>query len=104
MAIALVELIEQARRQLGQLTGLPLGSTVSVRKDDGQPSGHGTPAVPGWRLRVEVVEKKSLPDSQDLLATYEVAVDDDGRVLDFSRIAMRRRMDPVAVGTDESAN
>jgi len=93
MAIALVEVIEQARQQLGRLTGLELGSTVSVRKEDRQ-----------WRLRVEVLEKKSMPDSQDLLATYDVAVDEEGRVLDFSRVGMRRRMDPVTVGADESMN
>ena len=93
MAMALAELIEQARRQLGRLTGLALGSTVSVRKQDRR-----------WRLRVEVVEKKSVPDSQDLLATYDLAVDEEGRVMDFSRIGMRRRMDPVTVGADESTN
>jgi len=87
MAMALTGLIEQAREQLSQMTGLSLGSTVSVGKEDGQ-----------WRLRIEVVEKKSLLDSQDLLATYDLAVDADGRVLDFSRVGMRRRMDPTAVG------
>ena len=90
MAMTLVERIEQARRQLGQLTGLELGSTVSVRKDEDR-----------WKLRVEVVEKKSMPDSQDLLATYDLAVDEAGQVVDFSRIGMRRRMDPVAAAAND---
>ena len=37
-------------------------STVSAGKDES-----------GWSVRVEVVEKKSLPDSQDILATYELS-------------------------------
>ncbi len=85
MAAALPDLIEKARKQLGEFTGLPLGSTVSARKDER-----------GWRLQVEVVEKKSIPDGQDILATYELTVDKDANVLDFSRIAMRKRVEAVA--------
>lgn len=85
MAAALPDLIEKARKQLGEFTGLPLGSTVSARKDER-----------GWRLQVEVVEKKSIPDGQDILATYELTVDKDANVLDFSRIAMRKRVEAAA--------
>ena len=84
MTAALPDLIEKARKQLGEFTGLPLGSTVSARKDKG-----------GWRVQVEVVEKKSIPDGQDLLATYELTMDEDANVLDFARIGMRKRVDAV---------
>jgi hypothetical protein len=80
--MALQDMVKKAREQLGQLTNLEVGSTVSARMDES-----------GWNLRVEVVEKKSLPDSQDILATYELSVDEAGNVLDFARIGMRKRMD-----------
>lgn len=85
MAASIVELIETARQQLRAFTGLELASTVSARKDK-----------EGWRVRVEVVEKRSIPDSQDILAMYELAVDEDGNVQNFTRVAMRRRIDAAA--------
>ena len=90
MTLPLTDLIEKARKQLGEFTGLPLGSTISARKDKS-----------GWRLQVEVVEKKSIPDGQDILATYEMTVDEDANVVDFSRITMRKRVDAaMSVGAE----
>ena len=55
----------------------------------------------GWRLQVEVVEKKSIPDGQDILATYELSVDEDANVVDFARVGMRKRVEAVTlVGAD----
>jgi len=82
MATALMDVVKTARQRLGELTGLPIGSTVSVRRDEC-----------GWCVQVEVVEKKSIPDSQDILATYELQVDQDGEVLDMLRSGMRKRSD-----------
>ena len=84
MTAALSDLIEKTRKQLGEFTGLSLGSTVSARQDER-----------GWRVQVEAVEKKSIPDGQDILATYELTVDEDANVLDFTRIGMRKRVDTV---------
>ena len=80
MSVAIHELVKKARKQLHDLTGLDLGSTVSA----GKTGDH-------WCVHVEVVEKRSIPDSQDILAIYEVTVDNDGNVEDFTRIGMRRR-------------
>jgi len=91
MTMALPNLVRKARKQLAELTGLGMGSTVSVRRDERQ-----------WRVRVEVIEKKSLPDSQDILATYELTLDEQGQVTDLARVGLRRRMDvAVSVGTDQ---
>ena len=90
MTVALADLIEKARKQLGEFTNLPLGSTISARRDKR-----------GWRVQVEVVEKKSIPDGQDILATYELTVDEGADVLDFARVGMRKRVDAVTlVGAD----
>ena len=85
MTIALPSLIKKARQQLGDLVGLEVASTVSVRKDE-----------PNWWLQVEVVEKRSIPPSQDILATYELMIDESGDVQNFARVGMRRRMDVSA--------
>jgi len=90
MAVAMAQLIQAARSELTKLTGLELAGTVSARKD-----------AAGWHVQVEAVTKRSIPDGQDILATYDVTLDLEGAVLDFSRIGMRRRSDVVvAAGAD----
>jgi hypothetical protein len=89
VAVAMGQLIQKAREQLSDMTGLELGSTLSARKDDKT-----------WHVQVEAVEKKSLPDSQDILATYDLTMDDDANVLDFNRIGMRKRGDTVIPGEE----
>ena len=91
MTMALLDLVKKAREQLHQLTDLKVGSTVSVGKGES-----------GWCVRVEVVEKNSIPDSQDILATYELSVDGEGDVQDFTRVGMRRRA-KVALTTGADA-
>ena len=39
----------------------------------------------GWTVTLEVVELRRIPESTDVLATYEVELDGDGRYLGFSR-------------------
>ena len=93
MTMALLDLVKRAREQLHELTGLKVGSTVSVGKGES-----------GWRVRVEVVEKNSIPDSQDILATYELSVDDEGNVQNFTRVGMRRRAEmALTAGADAEA-
>jgi autonomous glycyl radical cofactor GrcA len=91
MTMTLPNVVQKARQQLGELTGLEVSSTVSARKDES-----------GWCVQVEVVEKKSLPDSQDILAIYELTIDAEGNMLNFDRIGMRRRADVVASIPSES--
>ena len=93
MTIALLDLVKRAREQLHDLTGLKVGSMVSVRKGES-----------GWCVQVEVVEKNSIPDSQDILATYELSVDDEGNVQNFTRVGMRRRAEvALTAGADAEA-
>ncbi len=89
MAVEMGQLIQRAREQLGDMTGLELGSALSARKDGD-----------GWHVRLEAVEKKSLPDSQDILATYDLTMDGNANVLDFNRIGMRKRGDTMILGEE----
>lgn len=91
MTLALPNVVKTARQQVGELTGLNVCSTVSAKKDE-----------TGWCVQVEVLEKESIPDSQDILATYELALDEEGNLLNFTRIGMRRRMDAAAASVADS--
>lgn len=82
MALGIGEVIEKARSELSKLTALEIGSTVGGARDED-----------GWKVNVEVVEKHSLPDGMDVLATYETKLDPDGNMLEFRRLRMRKRID-----------
>lgn len=51
----------------------------------------------GWRVEVEVLERKCVPDTQDILGRYEIKFDPDGELLGFKRIMLRRRSDMETV-------
>ncbi len=80
MAIGIMELTVKARKDLGKITGLEPSSIVGTARDDR-----------GWRISMEMVEKHSIPDSMDILATYEVLVDEEGNVMEFNSKGMRKR-------------
>jgi len=82
MALGIGEVIEKARSDLHKLTGLEISSTVSAARDED-----------GWVVSMEVVEKHSLPDGMDILATYQSKLDPDGNMLEFNRAKMRKRID-----------
>lgn len=87
MALAIPQLIEKAREELSKVTGLELGSTVGAAKGE-----------EGWKVAVEMVEKHSLPDQMDILANYQALVDDDGNLISFNRIGLRKRIETEEVG------
>jgi len=82
MALAIGEVIEKARSELNSLTGLEIESTLGAARED-----------EGWLVSVEVIEKHSIPDGMDILATYETKLDSDGNMLEFKRTKMRKRID-----------
>jgi hypothetical protein len=47
----------------------------------------------GWMAEVEVMERKSIPDTQDLLGRYEMKFDLEGELLGYKRVMIRRRSD-----------
>jgi hypothetical protein len=66
------------------LTNLKTSGVVGVSHSD-----------EGWVVSIEMLEKKSIPDSMDVLGLYEVKVDDHGKIVDFSRVKLRKRGDTV---------
>jgi len=82
MSISMAEGVEKARVELHKLTGLEISSTLEAARENGE-----------WRVKLEVVEKHSIPDGMDILATYETRLDTEGNMLGFNRTRMRRRID-----------
>jgi hypothetical protein len=85
MSIGIVELTVKVKKEIGRITGLTPSSIVKTARDEG-----------GWRISIEMVEKHSVPDSMDILATYEALADEEGNVLEFSRRRMRKRNETPA--------
>jgi hypothetical protein len=68
------EIATEAKNQLVQLTGLMPAVVSSLTKDEG-----------GWRITVELIEMKRIPEANDLLATYDIQMDDLGNLLRYQR-------------------
>jgi hypothetical protein len=49
-----------------------------------------------WNVAVEVLERRAVPNSQDLLGKYEFKLDEAGELLAYKRTELRRRTDLVA--------
>lgn len=84
-----LQLARSASEQLAELTGRdPEGTTGIERTED------------GWRIELEVVETRRIPDSADILALYEVQVDEDGELTGYRRLRRypRGRTDPANGG------
>ena len=65
----------RAAQELLELTGKGAeGVTGLERTDD------------GWKVQVEVVEVRRIPDTTDVLALYEVQVDEDGDLMGYRRL------------------
>ena len=70
----LQSIVRRARALLGDLHGTDAESVSSVARTRN-----------GWTVGLEVVEVRRIPDSTDILATYEVELDGDGNVARFER-------------------
>jgi hypothetical protein len=72
------ELARLAKQQVAELTGLRVEAVSGLdRGEDGE-----------WVVTVEALELSRIPETMDLLGSYEVTVSDDGEMLGFRR---RRR-------------
>jgi Gas vesicle synthesis protein GvpO len=78
------QLLDVAREQVAEVTGSRVETVSGLHRD-----GEGT-----WIVNVEVLEMQRVPNTMDLLASYEVTLSDDGELLGFER---RRRYHRAAV-------
>jgi hypothetical protein len=66
---------ERAGEHVTAMTGRSAESVVGIER-----AGED-----GWRVRVEVVETRRIPDSADILAVYDTEVDEDGELVAYRR-------------------
>lgn len=49
-----------------------------------------------WRVTVEALERKAVPDSQDLLGRYEIRLNKNGDLIGWTQKIIRKRCDPIS--------
>jgi hypothetical protein len=70
------DLAQRARRELSEITGLEAESVTSLeRADDGT-----------WKVTVELLELSRVPETDDMLGSYEAELDEDGELLGYKRL------------------
>jgi hypothetical protein len=70
----LADLASQARDLLRSLRGVEAESVSGIVRNQN-----------GWTVTLEVVELRRIPESTDVLASYEIELDGDGNFLSFER-------------------
>lgn len=73
-------LVQQARQQVTELTGMPAEAVTGLRRDDG-----------GWTVTVEALELARVPSTMDVVGTYEITLSDEGRLLGLRHVGRHRR-------------
>ncbi|MDI6884266.1 MAG: gas vesicle protein GvpO [Hadesarchaea archaeon] len=54
-----------------------------------------------WKAVVEVLERRAVPDTQDLLGRYEVRFTREGSMLGYKQVLLRQRVPPYGAGAEE---
>jgi hypothetical protein len=70
-----VEFARRAMDTLGELVGCPAEGITGIRRNDD-----------GWIVEVEVLEVERVPETSDVLASYEVEIDNEGEIVEFHRL------------------
>jgi hypothetical protein len=78
------DLIDRTKRQMASVTGL--APETVTRFDRGEE---------GWSVGIDMVEHRAIPRTQDVLATFDVMVDDDGTVRRWKRTGRFLRCQPI---------
>jgi len=76
------EILGKVNQAAETMLSKKLDSVVSISKDEEI-----------WTAEVEVLERRSVPDTQDIMGRYEMKFDLDGELLGYKRIMLRRRSD-----------
>uniref|UniRef100_A0A7D6CR09 Gas vesicle protein n=2 Tax=Natrinema zhouii TaxID=1710539 RepID=A0A7D6CR09_9EURY len=93
------EVDEAADVEQEEIAGI-LAVRNTVQSTAGQLIGHEfdgvseiSPTDDGWRAVVEVVERRAVPDTQDIIGRYEIELDTEATVHGYRRLDRYRRGD-----------
>lgn len=81
-APGLIEIRNAVRGNAADLIGHTFDAIVGINSTDD-----------GWIANVELVERKSIPDTEDILGRYEIELDEEGRFQSYRRVDRYRRSD-----------
>ncbi len=56
-----------------------------------------------WRVTVEALERRAIPDSLDLLGRYEIRLNKNGELIGWTQKIIRRRCDVTSPAQAEKA-
>ena len=76
------EIVIKAKKNLAMITNLEFNGVIGVSKESNE-----------WKITAELIERKSIPDTSDVLGIYEIKLTDEGEIVAFNRIKLRRRGD-----------
>lgn len=80
--VGIIEVRNHVRNAASDLIGRPLDGIVEIDRSD-----------EGWRALTEIIERSSVPDTQDIIGRYALDLDDDGRITGYRRLDRYRRGD-----------
>ena len=80
------QIAERARWNLSKITGSEAENVTALER-----SGDGT-----WKITVELLELPSMPETLDLIGSYETELDEEGKLLGYRRLRryLRNRRGP----------
>lgn len=78
------EICQQASVQIESILNRKPESIIGITKEGEE-----------WRVLAEVLERKAIPDTQDILNTYELKLTGDLEFTGYRRVGMRHRGDMV---------
>jgi len=54
-----------------------------------------------WKVTVEALERKAVPDTQDLLGRYEIKINKNGELIGWKQKMVRKRADRMVPAEEE---
>ena len=88
--LSIEKIRNQAFSTVKNLIGKEPETVLSIEKTD-----------QGWKVRVEALERKSVPDTQDILGRYELLFNENGELLGWNQVMVRKRSDRLLPKEEE---
>ncbi len=88
--LSIEKIRNQAFSTVKNLIGKEPETVISIEKTD-----------QGWKARVEALERKSVPDTQDILGRYELLFNENGELLSWNQVMLRKRSDRLLPKEEE---
>lgn len=88
--LSIEKIRNQAFSTVKNLIGKEPETVISIEKTD-----------QGWKARVEALERKSVPDTQDILGRYELLFNENGELLGWNQVMLRKRSDRLLPKEEE---